>query len=434
MILWKNLLPFILITATITISSCTDKNFTIGGSFIDDDLRVICIDTSTVAMSTMPVDSLVTSGNEMILTGNYQDSITGKTTSTSYVTYTVPSALDQPESSTLVFDSVQMILVYNGEWTGDTSVYQDFNIYRLDQAVILPEDEELYNNHSVSYASAPIASFSVRPRPESKDTISVKMPYSFGADLFKKLADDDEVIGTQDRFNEYLEGFAIAPGKNNNCTLGFCLSDTSMAMKIYYHYIAEERVKLNILISPLQSNCYYGTKTDRTGTPFKDLKKTELRSEKSGNSVLIQSLTASYIKFDIPYLKNLLETGQLVNVISATLKITPAKRTYSAVNPLPAELTMYTMDKNDVTTGYIINYAGDALQTGNLKVDDINNTSTYSYDITDYINEQLGALPIDKKYMTITVPQTRISKCLKSLVLNDKNSVELKLTYILYND
>jgi hypothetical protein len=232
-----------------------------------------------------------------------------------------------------------------------------------------------------------------------------------------------------------MKGFAISPGVTNSCMIGFWLSDTSMALKIHYHYIDDERYEKSVIISPLQSNCFYGTRSDKSGTPFKDLKKTELPSIQSHNMALIQSLSAAYVKFDIPYLKNILETGKVVTVTSALLKITPPKGTYSAINPLPDDLTMYTMDKNDITTGYIINYTGSALQTGNLIIDDVNNTGTYyTYDITDYITEQLKALPIDKKYMTLTVPQSSISRCLRSLVIDDKTSAVLKLTYIIYND
>jgi hypothetical protein len=428
------LLPVILI-----IVSCTDENFSIGGNFIDKEMRIVYIDTSTVKMSTVTIDSLVTSGNEMILAGRYGDTITGITSSTAFLTYSVPGITTFPESREIIFDSVDMVMVLNGESTGDTTTYHTFNIYPLLEAIELPVDEEFYNTDKTDYSPSPIASFTIKPKPETGDTLTVRLPDDLGNDLLNIIVNDDkEVLGTQDRFSAYFKGLAVGPGELNNCILGFFLSDTSMSMKIYYHYIESSRIVGNVTISPLKPRSFYGTQTDRSGTIFWDLHKNEISSKLTKNIAFAQSLTATCIKFEIPYLNNLLETGDIITVTEAKLKIKPLKGTYSKVNPLPPSLSMYILDKNDVTMGYLANSSENDLQTGNLVVDDVLDFETYySYTITEYINNQLGSLENDKKNMTIMLPQNRISKCLSTLILGNnpqEPNIELQISYMIYND
>lgn len=430
---------FFLLILISVIVSCTDENFSIGGNLIDEDLRVVYIDTCTVRMSTVPIDSLITSGTGMVLTGRYSDTLTGSTTGTAFLTYTVPGSLAPPESAPLIFDSIELVLALNGEWTGDTTTVHDFNIYSLEEVVQSPEDEDFYNTNSIKHSTGPIAVLSLKPKPETKDTIAVRLPDYLGNDLFDKIiTDDQEILSTQDRFSAYFKGLAFGPGEMNNCILGFNLSDTSMALKIYYHYVSDSRVEDHLFISPLDTRSFYGTKTDRSTTMFRDLNKKEIPSKLSNDISFTQSLTATFIKFEVPYLNNLLEAGKVVSVTDAKLKIKPLKGTYSKINPLPPSLSMYILDKNDVTMGYLVTSSGENLQTGDLIVDDVLDFETYyTYNVTEYINDQLGALEIDKKNMTIVLPQDRISKCLNTLVVGDspkEKSIELQISYIVYDE
>ena len=84
----------------VTILSCgTDTDageFVVGSDYLALNNKVVLIDTVTVDMSTINFDSLVTSSQNRILVGSYDDPVFGKVKSDSYFqltseTYTLNS-------------------------------------------------------------------------------------------------------------------------------------------------------------------------------------------------------------------------------------------------------------------------------------------------------------------------------------------------------
>jgi hypothetical protein len=153
---------------------------------------------------------------------------------------------------------------------------------------------------------------------------------------------------------------------------------------------------------------------------------------------LLQSLTASYIKIEIPYLNDLLQLGDFSTVVSGALIIYPVRGSFSEINPLPPRLTMYVSDENDVTQGYITSYSGESLQTGNLVIDELFGIETYyTYDITSFIQSQLGAFGIYKRNLKLTVPEEKQATSLNALVAGDMsypgNRIKLKISYLIYD-
>jgi hypothetical protein len=116
----------------------------------------------------------------------------------------------------------------------------------------------------------------------------------------------------------------------------------------------------------------------------------------------------------------------------------PVKGTYSEFVPLPEDLSLYVSNENDVTLGYITTYSGDALQTGNLVKDDLFGIETYyTYDITSFMQEQLGAFGTDRRSLNLIVPEASQPVTLNTLVAGDGQypgkRIEIKVTYIVYD-
>jgi len=425
------LLPFALLMA------CSADEFTAGENFIDSSLRTVIIDTCSIRLSTVSIDSVVTSGMSLLLAGSYSDTTFGRTGCTAYVPFTVPGSVSLPDAD-IVFDSINLSMALNGTWLGDTLTQQSFKIHYLDEVIELPEDGEYYSTWSVPYTDEPLATVSFKPRPLTNSTISVRLPDEIGTDLLEKIIDEDEsVIGTQERFMEYFKGFAITAADDNNSVLGFTLTDSTTVLQIHYHYSALEREEGVIVISPLTARCFYGVVSDRSGTPFSNLHGNDLPSSETGNMVLVQALTGSYVRIEFPWLNNLLELGDYSNVTDAALFIFPVKGTYSDEVPLPDNLSLYVSNENDVTTNYITTYSGDALQTGNLTVDYLYSVDTYySYDITSFLQSQLGAIGISKRSLQLIVPQSSLAVTLNTLVAGDAHNqrygMKLKVTYLIY--
>jgi hypothetical protein len=428
------MLPLVLIT---TLAACSSDNFTMGGRFLNSDVRTVIIDTCSIKVSTVSIDSVVTSGKGAILIGSHSDNISGRTQCTAYVTFTVPESQNPPEAE-VVFDSIDLEMRLNGIWSGDTTLYHSFDVYPLESIIELPDNNDFYTTDTASVGNILLASFTIRPKPHSGDILSVRLPDNLGVDLLARIMSDDEVLGSQDRFMNYLKGIAIVPGPENNSLLGISLSDTSMVIRLHYHYSTLTRTEGVISITPLQSKCFYGVRTDRTGTPFNDLKGSELSSSLTGNMSLVQALTASYMKIEFPYLNNLLELGDYCSVVKASLIVYPVKGTYSSIMPLPEDLSLYISNENDVTVSAITTYSGDALQTGNLVRDELFGIDTYyTYDITSFIEGQAGAFGIYKRNLQLIVPEDDLSVTINTLVAGDsyypRGRISIKITYLIYD-
>jgi hypothetical protein len=417
--------------------SCSEDEFTIGEHFIDSSLRSILIDTCTIKLTTVSIDSVVTSGMNTLLTGSYSDTTFGKTECTAYVAFSVPGSATLPDAD-IVFDSIDLTLTLNGTWLGDTLSQHSFEVHCLDEVIELPEDGDYYSSWSIAYENEPLATSSFKPHPLAYNTITVRLPDGIGMTLLKSIVNEDEdVIGSQDRFMEYFKGIAITPANDNNVVLGFSLSDSTTVLRIHYHYSTLERTEGIITIAPLTERCFYGVVTDRSGTPFSNLGGNELSSKETGNKVLVQALTGSYIKIEFPWLNNLLELGDYCNVTDATLMIYPVRGTYSKSVPLPENLSMYISNENNVTLNYITTYTGDALQTGNLVIDDLFNIDTYySYDITSFLQGQLGAIGIYRRCLKLIVPQSNLAVTLNTMVAGGSSGqrygMKLKISYLIY--
>ena len=84
----------------------------------------------------------------------------------------------------------------------------------------------------------------------------------------------------------------------------------------------------------------------------------ELPSSESEHQVYLQGLTGMYINVEFPYLNNLNQTGRLVSIESAVLKLYPIKGTYNGKYPLPKSLSLYTADQNNATQSVITDISG----------------------------------------------------------------------------
>jgi hypothetical protein len=417
--------------------ACSGDEFSVGGKFLDSSLRTVIIDTCTIKLTTVSIDSVVTSGQSVVLAGSYSDTTYGRTECIAYTAFTVPGSENLPDTE-IIFDSIDLAMYHDGTWMGDTLAYHSFEVHYLSEVIEEPDDGDYYSSWSVLYDSGPLAVKAFKPRPLTNDTISIRLPDEIGAGLLESIVNEDEsVIGTQERFMEYFRGIALTPADDNNAVLGFVANDTSLVLRIHYHYSTLERVEGVITITPLTDRCFYGVATDRSGTLFDNLRGNSLPSDETGNIALVQALTGSYVKIEFPWLNNLLELGDYCNVISAKLLIYPVRRTYSASVPLPESFSLYVSNENDVTLSYITTYTGDALQTGDLVVDDLFNIDTYySYEITSFLQEQLGTFGIYKRSLQLIVPQSNLAVTLNTLVAGDADypdhGMKLKVTYLIY--
>ena len=81
---------------------------------------------------------------------------------------------------------------------------------------------------------------------------------------------------------------------------------------------------------------------------------------------------------------------------------------------------------------------GTSIQHGNLVVDELLHQNTYySFDITSFMQSNLGAIGINRKNLQLVIPESKINTSFQSVLLGDmqhpESPVKLSLLIKIYN-
>jgi hypothetical protein len=419
------------------ISCGTDADageFVVGSDYLAVNNKVILIDTVTVDMSTINFDSLVTSNQNRILIGNYEDPIYGKVKSNSYFqlaseSYALKNDGSDTETTNYVFDSISMILKYDNYYYGDTTKVQTFDIHRLTQRVKPnTDDKSFYNNSVLSYDSESLGTVSYKPRPIEKDSINIKMSDAFGAALFQKLKKKE--ITDFDSFNEYLKGLVLVPSTSNSSSvIGFHVA-TSKVRLYYSKYQADTEetpfiIDFTILDATKQFNAI---SSDKTGTLIENLpvSTSKLSSALTNRQGFIQSGTGVACRVDFPTLKQLKYISANGAIVDAQLILKPVNNTYSEKYPLSDSLKIYVADNLNRITGSLVNSAGTAVfGILNKKTDEFNENVGYTIPIGAFLQKEMLKKSDSKSSLILTLPT--ISKAVNRVVFCVKKNVVKKI-------
>lgn len=428
------------------ISCGTDTDageFVVGSDYLALNNKVVLVDTLTVEMSTINLDSLITSGQNRILIGNYDDPLFGKVKSDSYfqlstTTYALNNSGSDTEAVKYVFDSISMILKYDNYYFGDTTKVQTFDIHRLIQKVKPnTEDNNFYNNSKLNYSPESLGTISFKPRPIEKDSINIKMSSAFGAELFQKLKKRE--VTDFDTFTEYLKGLVLVPSSSNSSSvIGF--SATTSKVRLYYSkYQADTEetpyiVDFSILDKTKQFNAI---SSDKTGTLLQNLSvpTSKLASSLTEQQGFIQSGTGVSCRIDFPNIKQFKHISDNGAIVAAELILKPVNNTYSDKYPLADSLSVYVADNLNRISGTLLNSESKSVYgILNKKTDEFNENIAYTIPIGGFLQREMLKQSDSRSSLILTLPA--LSKAVNRVVLGDQkhlnNKIQLKIYYISY--
>jgi hypothetical protein len=374
---------------SISISSCQKATINIGNDFIATTPTTLGFtDTLTVHISTVNVDSFITSAPAALLIGNYQDPLFGSVSCRSFLQVGLPVVGSIPPGS--VYDSTEIILKFNKKYYyGDTTKSYIVTVNQLASPISFPGNQGLfYNKDTLAYNPGTLVLGSTQLlgiRPAILDTIAITLNGdSTGRNLFNKFISGATEIQNNGQFINYFKGLAIS-GNSSNSLVG-AFSDT-VEMRLHYHAPGGSNYSYLSFsfINPL--NEFNNISSNRTGTAIAALSSTnkELPSSATGNAGYDQYITGSMVKISFPYLQNLLLLKNFVKIVKAELLVKPVKNSFNLIYQLPPQLTLAQTD--------ITNVIGQDIpggQNGNLYIDYLAGTATgYTYDLTGYLQNQI---------------------------------------------
>ena len=416
-------------------ASCTKKyEFSMGNDFIDSQTTLQVIDTFTVDLSTVLLDSITTSSTKIGLAGSYKDDVFGYVKSESYFDFAYEDFPEIEEKA--IYDSSSLVLVYTGYTYGDTTQLLSLNIRRLTEKIEPTLSGFLYNNSSFEYSSEITGTISFYPTPNSSDT-AIRIPVnSLGEELFTLIREKDEAVSSAEFFSDYLKGFVItseSPG--NKSIIGFKADKENLKLKIYYHLDKEELEKKEIIITMGQeSHQFNNVNYDLADTPLDSIKAegNEISSERSDNMGFMQGLTGLLAKVQFPTMQDVLAVKRW-KILRAELVLEPARSSYDQFN-LPEEMYIYDTDRENRINSILKDDLGYPL-TATFEYDEFYGEDTrYTYDITTFINNELADAYFNYDHgLMLGLDQDKFRSSLERLQIEGKNPpVKLRIYFLTY--
>jgi hypothetical protein len=394
--------PFILTYCFLFIgllSSCYKKDVQLGSELAESHTRIITVDTVAVVLSSYVLDSFITNNNNFALLGNYFDSYTGKTTSSTYFQVGLPT-LSQDASTLMpksaVYDSLVLYMRPSGYYYGDTTKPFQVSVYELAEQPAYTYLTYFYNNSSVPLKTPALATYSNVIRPTPRDTVRIRMPDAMGQDFYTKIQSKANQFSTSTAFLDYFRGLSIQPTNATGAAVyGFNFADTSIRMRLHFHqtlpYKTDKYVDFYITNNSFQFNRIM---TDRTGTTLQPTTQGqhEFFASKANPFAITQAGTGVYLKAKFPSLRDLLKINPVVRLMDARLVLKPIKGSYQYfTNSLPSPLFMKATDNTNIPGSALLDTTGQSIQYRAPFVDFTYGVNTsYTFNITSYINSLLN--------------------------------------------
>lgn len=416
---------------------CSDDYTEIGNRWTEVNTRLIVIDTCTVEVSTAILDSIVTSGGNVIFAGIRESGYWGRTSLSTYLTFKTTDDFKQsssPEySREYLFDSLTLFLTPDGSFCGDTVKDMTLAAYRLSEEVELNDDSELYAHSEFGHEETPSGRLAFTPKPLRGRPIEIRLDDAVGEELLDKVTSSDTEVEDDDSFKEWFKGLLVEAEGAAGSILGFSSSDTMSMMKLYYRYRDYAEPVSDTLTFMIDTTYMFThVESDLGGTGIAGIREdTEpLESAETGNMAYVSGTLGIYTRIGFPYLNNLRSINDHCKAASATLTVYPLPGSYCKSNYsfMPESLNLYVSDENNISTGgAIADSDGETLQTGSLTYDDMMfpESTYYTYDITDFINSQLGKIGINKNFLQMIDPDYGYT--INELVIGDQSNGEYNI-------
>lgn len=359
----------------------SDEAFSIGNELMDSHTQLGYIDTLSVKLSTVIMDSVRTSNTGRMLVGQYTDGDFGTINSSSYFQVTVPFAT---VGTNATFDSLTLVLTYDGYYYGDTLKEQTMYVYPVADWPEENDDVYYYNTSKVKVETNLLGQKTFQPRI-SKETLEIRLSDSLGVDLFQKMVDKE--LSSQASFLEDFPGIALISKCEGGAIMGYSIEDSSSYMKMYFHQTLAEKEERTAIFEPVNTNIQFNhIETDRTGTALEswNRQRVPIPSSQTNNRVFVQGATGVLTRIEFPTLQYFIELGVQGSLLKAELIFIPIKGTYDNLK-IPENTVLYQTDKYSALGTEVYDTDNEVVQLGETHVDNQYHESTFiSFDISKY--------------------------------------------------
>jgi hypothetical protein len=426
----------------------------LGNYLVESHTRTVKVDTFSVKLSVLAKDSIVTSGKGVLFVGEYDDPAVGKSQAQGYVEFIRTS--DNENNEYPRFDSVTLVLRTTGNYYGDTLVYPNVEIWRLDKPIEMGDDNMRYSTSTASLRDNLPIQRRFKMKGPAQQEVEIRLANAFGEELFWGILKNREEMNA-DNYLKTFPGIAVVPAAGNSCIYAYSVTDSTCQIRLHYRisesgdltnkvmtFKANPAKQFNHLKTTLLPDLPVGSKSDPVST-----------SNTRNMGFILSGGSALYTRLDFPGLEHLQMLGEIVVVENAKLIVRPIHHSYDTV-PLPSELNLYQHNPvNDERGAELQHLAAGSTQlttmTGNLngegKNQNMHELCYYDFTVTDFVASQVAATSeYGKIALSIDIPTSKGSSTFQRLVFGDQdffykteaqsreNQIMLEITYSIYNE
>ncbi len=426
------------VVAVLMQSACKEPEL-IGLEVLPDDaFGVEWVDTFTVEVQTIPLDSVITSNlnSSIYLFGEMNDPVFGPTRSTVYTQFRLPSiTVEFP--ATAVVDSVVLSLAYS-DWYGNINKLngtQGIGVYRLNDTIV--DATTYYSTVTHDYDPTPLGQRQFRPDLLSDiilatDTVGpslrVRLADDFGQQILNAGFDGSGTLASNESFTEVFKGLALVPenpnmGPDAGAILSFNINSALTRVELYYHTAEADSLRFNLPIDASSA-------THMAFDHDYPLSITSIIGEKEAGKQrgYIQSMAGLRMLLEFPTLRSLKEQGTVV--INRAELVLPIEDGASPRYAPPALL-----NANEA----------DSLTRGLLVIDELEEyfggvyrplTRDYVFNLARHVQRVLDR-PDDRPYYGLLISNSGNSVNARRGVFsgteNAERPLKLRLTYTIIN-
>lgn len=415
------------------LSACSEEDavLTVGEDWTNTSTNVYFIDTVTVKASTFQFDSISVSGTNRLLIGAYSDPVFGMVKSEAYMQLT---ASDFTIDSEAAYDSVALILKYDGYFYNDTLQPQKFIVTEVLED-IEPDDTYYYNTTNFKSSEENLAVKSFTPFPKSEDSLHIRLDKNFGKSLFDKLQTKN--ITSSDEFLREYRGLLVKADTANTSILGF--SKESL-LRIYYTIPGETEDEEMVKDFSLSStNSFHHISSNFNGTYFSAIEdqETYLSSSDTEDQSFVQAGVGMATRIDIPYLEQLNNIGGTGVIVDANLKISLDRSNTERNHFTRDSLQFYIVNQRSEILDQLYDYNSAVVLGRIAEEEDEFNVLTYTVPLKYYLDTKATDNNGDNWFLTMYSQDYNAS--VDRYIFQGEQApndvkIKLELTYALYDE
>ncbi|MBT1689540.1 DUF4270 family protein [Dawidia soli] len=380
----------------IVAASCGVDSTETGTSFFNEGvLDYSYSDTSSVHLATVRYDKLVTGDAARLLIGSHDDERLGRLTSAAYF-QVMPAGAVTLKDDDVTFDYLALTLYHDGYSYYDTTQEMTLRVHRVTEEIAVNDDGYLYNDDSFTIDEEPLGSLTFKPRPHNSDSVEIRMPDALGQEFFEKAKEEDVDLSSAADFLKYFHGLQLLADSTVSASLvGFAVEPE---LRLYYKDRSVTPVEQKYISFKASGVRSVKVTTDRGTSALADLTDPydKVNAEETDDVSFIQAGGGLALRVEIPYLRELKQVENFY-VLRAVLELYTVRRSGGDYTPMPSQLMVYPVDRDNVVIGQ---FDAQALLIEDL---DLGRDNRYALDVTSFVKTQMETVALNNNALLFTL-------------------------------